>query len=127
MVGVANKSMGDYDEIMHMISCMSRPVELSFSRIVLTQKLNLKTPEHNTHRSKSHLSTKEHYPITPSLSQFKVSSDEYDRIHKEEEDYPYNGQTDFLSPTRKMKSSGSPRGGGLRTPSSLSPARCEFI
>jgi hypothetical protein len=52
-----------------------------------------------------------------------VISDEYDRIHKEEEDYPYNGETDFLSPTRKMKTSGSPRGGGSRTLSSLIPAR----
>lgn len=34
IVGVAGKMMDDYDEIMHMIPCMGRPLQLTFSRVV---------------------------------------------------------------------------------------------
>lgn len=34
IVGVAGKAMDNYEEIMHMIPCMNRPLEIQFSRIV---------------------------------------------------------------------------------------------
>jgi hypothetical protein len=109
---------------MHMISHMSRPVELSFSRIVLSQKYNI---EHNVHKRLSHLSKptasskepsskepsiKEHSPVSPSITQFELISSEYDKNHSNEEVY-HNGNTDFLSPTGKIKTPRSPRGVGF--------------
>ena len=42
IIGVAGKSVNNYEEIMHMIPCMSRPLEIQFSRIT---KLNNKVLE----------------------------------------------------------------------------------
>ena len=44
VVGVASKSMSAYEEIMNMISCMARPVKLTFSRIILVSTKKLTSP-----------------------------------------------------------------------------------
>ncbi len=42
IVGVAGKILSDYDEIMHMIPCMKRPVQLTFTRVNVISASNTK-------------------------------------------------------------------------------------
>eukprot|EP01035_Chromulina_nebulosa_P019366 gene19366-25233_t len=60
VIGIMGKSMNDYDEIMHMILCMPRPIKLTFSRIVKLNKPHLHVNVSNNNNSQINK------PITPS-------------------------------------------------------------
>eukprot|EP01036_Dinobryon_divergens_P022130 gene22130-30366_t len=57
IIGVAGKSLDNYDEIMHMIPCMNRPLEIQFSRIISistsSKSLAVDTRLAKVHESKS--------------------------------------------------------------------------
>ena len=65
---MAGKSLENYDEIMHYIPCMSRPVEIQFSRIVRVISNPSENKPQNFHESKSdgNLSSNSHFSTSQS-------------------------------------------------------------